>query len=212
MSRRALHGVVAVLCFTACASVPKEAPVLSQELGTRIDETRRAHLALFRSYIELKRAIVDDFVDREWVSEFTEQVFASPAVAGEWERVLRGDDTDERTEFLVGLGKRLTSKIEAKRRELQAPLDEAEEIVVGHLEQHYDQMHIMNLTVTTLLERQAEATEIEARFSEDDLGPLLDKVDELVSLITANRDAAEEDKEGIKDLLDAMRKGTEKDE
>jgi hypothetical protein len=213
-----VHAAVLVLVLAlleplacGCASIPREAPILSGELGTRIQETRSAHKSAVRLYLDAKRTEVNEFVDREWVPQFTTEVFGSEAVASQLERVLGSGSASERGELIVGLGQRVQTKINAKRRELLAPLDEAELAILRRLDEHYDQMLSINLTLTALLDANAKASQTQDRLlkildAKGELPSLLEKAEEMVSLIVEKRDAFAANKQRIEELIRELKR------
>ena len=204
-ARRAILAV-ALGSLTSCATIPRAAPELSAELASRIQETRASHLRLLRLYLDEKRAAVDRFVNEEWVPRFSKELFDAPAVAAAWEQVVRSTDPAERVRFIAGLGPRLQTRINAKRQELIAPLDEAERDISRKLNDHYDQMVAVNATLTGLLEAGSKATETQQRILKtldpnNQLPRYVDQVDEITTVILDKTRTAEQQRQKLEELL-----------
>lgn len=215
-------GTAALLLVVAsgCTSVPPAAPVLSAELGSRIQETRAAHRALVRMYMDDKRAEVDRFLMEEWVPVFARDLFQKQPVVRAWDEVVRSNDPKMRLDFLVGLGPRLQAAINRKRTELIRPLDEMERSILRRLDDNYDQMLALNATLTGLLASASRGGETRQEIlkmlnAQQKLPSYLDKVDEVVNLIVAGRDTFDQNHKRIEDIVDSVKEfpqGAKKEE
>lgn len=63
---------LATLTSSSCASVPQEAVVLSDFVGTQIAEHRASHEEFVRLYFEQSRDIVETFLRDRWIPEYLE--------------------------------------------------------------------------------------------------------------------------------------------
>jgi len=90
--------VASVVCATvSCASVPQEAVVLSDFVGTQIAEHRASHEEFVRRYFEQSRDIVETFLRDRWIPEFLEDYVDRSGVVPMLitpEGVLPEDDVD----------------------------------------------------------------------------------------------------------------------
>lgn len=204
-------GLLLAIVLAGCVSMPKEAVDLSSEIGTRIVESRTAHLALVRQYIAERRDRIDEFIFREWLPEFAQQVFKQEAVARYWEQIVQSDDKAERLEFITGLGVRLQKKINTKRQELMQPINEVEQLLLARINNHYDEMLFANTTLTAFLDSASKVKERQQKalkmlHVEDKLSKFMASADQVVGKIVAGRDAFEENKESIRKIIDSLRK------
>jgi hypothetical protein len=207
----AVVTVAALFLQGACASIPQAAPELSAQLASRIQESRRAHIDAVRLYMDVRRQQADDFIAREWIPAFANDVLQQPAVASAFDEAARTSDLTLRLEVIVGLGTRLQRQINAKREELMRPLDEAELLITRRLDDHYNEVLAMNSTLTGLLAAGAEATETQARIArhldpEGKLPEYLDVADELVRELLQRTEEVDEQQAKIDSLLSRLRR------
>lgn len=183
--------------FVGCASIPREAPQLSAELGNRISALESANLTLLSRYFDLKRAEVDRFIDEVWVPEYAEEVFESPQVADAWNTIVSETDTSERLKFIVWIGPKIQTSINEKRAELVAPFDLIEKRVAAHLRSAYTEARAINNTLTSFLFSAANVAENRARYldmvevTDEQIGYVIHDIDNVVAdLLAIGRDAA----------------------
>ncbi|GAV19378.1 hypothetical protein MMIC_P0312 [Mariprofundus micogutta] len=196
--------------LAGCVSVPAQSPELSAEIGKQIVESKSAHVALLGQYMNEKRDRIDEFIAREWIPAFATNVFKQPAVEKEWGRIVHSNNKPERLEFITGLGSMLQNKINAKRLELMAPIDELEQLLRVSLNEHYDQMIAANATLTTYLDSAVTVKERQHRvlkFMKVDgkLTQYMSKADEIVGKIVSGRDAFEKNRGKIQGIIDQVR-------
>jgi hypothetical protein len=187
--------VFMVSSITACVSIPREAPELSAELGKRIAAIEASHLNLLHKFMDAKRAKVDEFLVREWVPVFAEEVFSEKIIRDAWTAVVTSGTDHDRLKFITILGPRIQEKINKKRLELIQPLDDLELTIERRLRDEYAQARAMNNTITSFLASAAEVAENRDRFLNmlglDDrkISNALDETDKAVSeLVTLKRD------------------------
>lgn len=174
--------LVFVLFASGCASIPPEAPMLSQELGNRIGAIEAAHINLLVKFFEEKRNEIDRFVDEEWVPVFADEIFSTQMIQDTWDQIVREDNKRDRLEFLVRLGPKLQAKINEKRAEFVKPIDDLERKLRMKIAGEYDQARSINNTLTSFLVSASKVTENRARYL-DMLGIADDSVSETISNI-----------------------------
>ncbi|WP_419861226.1 hypothetical protein [Candidatus Palauibacter sp.] len=195
--RLALLGLL-MSVLAGCASIPSEAPELSQALGQRLRALENANITLLQRYFDLKRREVDHFIDETFVPEFARRIFNRRDVAAEWRRIVESDSEAERVRFLVDAGPALQQEINRMRVELVAPLDELERLIRRSIEREYDEAAAINNTLTSFLWSAAEVAENRDRFleaagvTEDRVYGVIDGVDSAVSSLRAGVDDAAE--------------------
>ncbi|ABS28184.1 hypothetical protein [Anaeromyxobacter sp. Fw109-5] len=206
MRRVAIVGALLV-ALPACVHVPNQAPALSRELGSRVAALRAAHLATIRAYFDAKREHVDRFVQDEWIPAYAKNVLDEPAI----QKILASAQTPaDRVEVLVGLGQRIQRRIDQRRAEMMRPLDDLERELARRVEAEYDGVTASNAAITALLDAHAETTSTQegalgAIHVDRTLAAALDKVEKVVGLMTAGKDAFEENEAAIKKVIESLR-------
>ena len=194
--RKTAFALCAAL-LAGCASIPAEAPVLSQQLGERMSALETAHLSLVRQFFDEKRKHIREFVEETWIPMFAESLFADPRVTAVWDEVVRSGNPKDRLRFLTILGPRLQWKIDAKREELLQPLDDLENVVTDRLRGEYDQMRGINNSLTAFLASAAQVDENRKRYleligiKESDIARVITDTDDAVhGLVDSTRDVS----------------------
>lgn len=195
---------------TGCATIPKEAPELSLELGRRISAIEVSHLALLGRYFDEKRASVDRYIDEVWIPTYSEEVMSEPAVAAIWTRVCREGTDRDRLEFLSRIGPRIQRRINEQRRSMIAPLDELERAIAAQLGREYDQTRAINGTLTSFLASAAEVDANRRRYLEmlglhdEKVAGVLEEVDEVVDDLSRGLEKAAEASKKAEDFRQRM--------
>lgn len=158
--------LVIALLMGSCASIPKEAPELSQEIGQRLGAMQETHLAMVNKYFELKRAEVNQIFEEEWIPAYTESFFSQDQVANYWDKLVADDDRKERLQFLTQLGPRMLEEIRKKRAEFMEPLDNLEQQVEDSLRSEYRQILSANNTLTSFLTNSSQVAQNRERYLE----------------------------------------------
>jgi hypothetical protein len=204
-------ALVAALSLQGCATIPKEAPELSTQLGNRIAAIQTSHLHLLHKYFDERRSQVDDFIMKEWVPAFASEVFSEPSMEKVWLEIVRSDDKKDRLEFVVRLGPKLQAKINSERQELIKPLDDAERLIERTLSGEYDQAKAINNTLTSFLVSASRVDENRRRYLElvgvtdHKVADVIDKVDSSVStLLDATKTVVDKEAKA-RDYLDQLK-------
>jgi hypothetical protein len=173
---------VCLVALSGCASIPKEAPDLSLELGKRLSAIEQSHLVLLAEYFEEKRGAVDRYIDQELIPTYSEETMKDPAVASLWTQVCREGTERDRLEFLRRIGPKIQRRINEQRQAMIAPLEEMERTVADHLRGEYNQARAINGTLTSFLSSAAEV-DANRRHYLDVLGVNDEKVDQVISQV-----------------------------
>lgn len=188
---------IVLLCFS-CASIPQQAPRLSEELGKRISSLEAAHLTLLNAYFEEKKQAVDDFIRTVWLPEFTRNVFENDQVRDAWNDLIKSGDIDERSEFITEMGIRLQGQIDEKRIELRKPLDDLQREIEQSIREEYNIARSANNTLTSFLHTASKIDENRQTYldmlniSENKIANVIDETDEaLESLADTAENIAE---------------------
>lgn len=202
--------LILVISLCACVSVPKESVELSKNLGMSIQETQRTHIALLKSFFDEKRDKVDLFLNEVWIPEFSNQFYNIPAVQNAWDDVCASGDSQERRAFVVNLGTKIQERINKKRAELIAPLDEAERLLEEELLVHYNDLQVSNTILTNYLASAAKvkATQVEILnalgVNEKEYRSTLDAAYTFMGEINKNVDILDKGKEETQNYLDRI--------
>ena len=208
-----------VVTMPACVTIPREAPELSMQLGSRIAAIEKAHFTLLHKYFNDKRNKVDDFIMEEWVPEFTRQFASDPNIERLWAEIVSSDNKKDRQEFLVRLGPKLQVKINSKRLELIKPLDDAERLLEQTLQEEYQQAIAINNSLTSFLVSAAKVDENRRRYmdlagvTDQKMSMIIDKIDSGVGTLLdkAHQVSGKEEKtkkylDQINSVLEAVKK------
>lgn len=176
-----------VLLCSSCASIPPQAPRLSEELGKRISALEAAHLTLLNAYFVEKKEAVDDFVRSVWLPEFTKNVLENEQVRGAWEEISKSKDVEDRSAFLIDMGIRLQGQIDSKKDELIKPLNDLQREVEQSIREEYDLARSANNTLTSFLNTASKIEENRNTYlrmldiSENKMANVVDETDEALA-------------------------------
>lgn len=199
------------LALVGCASIPREAPELSAELGKRISAIEDSNITLLEQFFDQKREEVDRFIEDEWVPEFAKQFFSNETISRAWDTIVREEDREQRLLFLVKIGPKLQERINSKRLELIRPLDELERRIEREIRSEYDQARAINNTITSFLMSSSKVTESRARYlemigvSDDKIGDLISETDSAVSNLLGKANDARDKVGRAEEFLDKVR-------
>ena len=181
-----------IIVLVGCASIPNEAPMLSQELGIKISAIEDAHVNLLHKFFDQKRQQVDKFIEEEWVPDFAKDIFNDPKIASTWETIVRENNPSDRLKFIVFLGPKLQKKINSKRLELIQPLEAIERTIEEKLRSDYNQARSINNTLTSFLLSAAKIDENRKKYLEmvgvkdEHITKIIDQTDQVCNnLVTA---------------------------
>src|SRR5688572_25489365 len=120
--------LVLLLCITlaSCATIPSQAPQLSEELGNKINSLEKSYITLLHVYFDQKRSLVDQFVNEVWLPEFANTFFSNSDVQEAWNEIVQSNDKKERLDFILTVAPQLQAVIDKKRQELITPLNDLE--------------------------------------------------------------------------------------
>jgi hypothetical protein len=190
--------LTSTLLFIKCASIPAEAPLLSEELGKRISAIEKSNIKLLHNYFDLKRSEVDRFIEEEWVPTFAQEFFATPKIQEAWNTLVKENNPTDRLKFIQMLGPQLQGMINKKRTELITPLDELERTLEQKIGAAYMEARSINNSLTSFLVSASKVEENKNRYlsmfgiSDEAVGRAIDGVNESVSgLLSKGKDVNE---------------------
>lgn len=157
------------LALTSCAEVPKEATQLSQVIGQDITSMKSSHQQLVRELFRQLKKNREDYIQNEWTPDFLQQFIKEGRLKDiangriVWSAELNGfrapnpDKAEtELHESIQTWAEETTYQIQKKRSELLTPLEEQETLLLGDLDQAYNQMINANSEVTAYLRSLAD--------------------------------------------------------
>lgn len=150
--RRLLPLLITAGLLIGCASVPRQAAELSGELGGMIRESRVTHLALIDEYVGERRRRVDDFMNRDWIPKFTKNFIVEAKLDQE---LASAKSTEEKTQVHQEFQEAAARRINERRTLLVNAVDEVGRLLRARIDEHYDQMELVNQALTSHL-RSAE--------------------------------------------------------
>lgn len=189
-----------VMLFGSCATIPKQAPILSEELGIKLNSIEKSHLNLLHSFFNQKRELVDQFIIKEWIPTFAEEFFKNEKVSATWDKIVLSSNKEERLRFIVLLGPNLQKRINEKRLELIKPLDDLEKEIGFKISTEYTIAKGINNSLTSYLYSASKVEENNNRYLEmlnvtqDDITKALNDTENIINQLV-NVSESIEDKE-----------------
>jgi hypothetical protein len=213
--KRNLNVFLIVLLFVgsflaSCATIPREAPELSSEMGNRIAAIETAHLALLHKFFDLKRENLEQFLQEVWIPRLTEKALNDSAVQKVWTQVVNSKDPSDRSQFMLKTTSRLQKEINKKREQLIVPLDAIERQIEQRIEEDYSQVKTMNTSLTNLLLSSSKLSEIQSHYlkklgiSDDKITTVIDNIDNTVDSIVKKGETISNIESSAKDYGDQL--------
>ncbi len=194
-----------------CISIPKQAPVLSEEIGKRVASVEQSHINLLHVYFDEKRSELDDFISKTWIPEFAKNVFANPTVESKWNEIVSSNDIQQRMDFIIQLGTGMQEKINAKRLELVQPLNDIEQKLEQEIRDSYTSIKSANNAITSYLNSAVKVDENRNKYlsmfgiTEDKINNTIDKVDSFVSDLTDKAETVQQQEEKVEEYLQKLK-------
>lgn len=162
------------ICLTSCASIPKEAPELSQNLGVQLQELQQSHVALVHQFFENEREKVNTFINEEWLPVFTDNFFSDPAIDQAWQQVINAGNAEDRLEFIKRTAPEIQHQKNKEYQTLIVPLNQLEQSLTQAVQQKYAQAISTNQALTDYLYSASKVDENRQRYL-DQIGVTQDK-------------------------------------
>ncbi len=191
MKNQCLIAVLGLFMLGACATIPKEVPELSFQLGQQIDRIEAAHLNLLDAYFEDKKEKVDQFMTNIWLPKFATNFLNQPAIQAAWEKAKSTGEQVDILNLILLLGPELQKTINEKRLELINPLDQLQTEIKNQIKSDYNLAKSMNLTLTSYLQSAQTVAANRQDFlsalgiSQDKIDSVIDKTDQALSKVDA---------------------------
>lgn len=190
--------IVSLILFTlflnSCVSVPKEAPVLSQQLRNEIQELENSHLALVHNFFELKRKNVKEYINTVWLPLFAENFFRKRDISEGWDFIVKEGTSEDRLQFILATAPELQKQLNHQYDTMIEPLDKLEYQLEQALKEKYSNAKSINNTITSFLISASEVDENRQRYldmvgiTDDKISKTIDKTEKITGnmLNTAN--------------------------
>ena len=194
-----------------CISIPKQAPVLSEEIGKRVASVEQSHINLLHVFFNEKRSELDDFITETWIPEFANNVFKNPTVESKWNEIVSSNDIQQRMSFIIQLGTGMQEKINAKRLELVLPLNEIEQKLEQEIRENYTSIKSANNAITSYLNSAVKVDENRKKYlsmfgiSDDKINNTIDKVDSFVSGLAGKAETVQQKEEKVEEYLQKLK-------
>ena len=159
-----LYLIIFVVSLFSCASIPREAPVLSQQLNTEIQELENSHLGLVHSFFELKRKNAKEYINTVWLPLFAEKYFKQQDISNMWNLVVNEDSPEDRLQFILATAPALQEEINLQQEKMIAPLDKLEYKLEQALKEKYTNARSINNTITSFLFSASKIDENRQRY------------------------------------------------
>ncbi|MBE7639521.1 hypothetical protein GUB10_04160 [Salegentibacter sp. BLCTC] len=156
--------VIIAISLVSCASIPREAPVLSQQLNTEIQELENSHLGLVHSFFELKRKNAKDYINTVWLPLYAEKYFRQQDISNMWNMVVNEGSPEDRLQFILATAPALQEEINLQYETMIAPLDKLEYKLEQALKEKYTNARSINNTITSFLFSASEIDENRQRY------------------------------------------------
>ena len=198
---------VFAITITSCVSIPKQAPILSEELGLKLQQIQYSHISLLEIYFENRRKEIDQFVIEIWAPELSGQLFKDPLIMKAWKKVINSQNENDRLRFLTIVGPSLQAKINEKRIALIAPIDELERSLKAKINAEYQTAQSINNTLTSFLYSASKVEENRNRYlkkigvTNTKIDNVIDSTSEAVEQLLSGVNSAKEGKDSINKYL-----------
>ncbi|WP_289022560.1 hypothetical protein [uncultured Salegentibacter sp.] len=156
--------IIIAISLVSCASIPREAPVLSQQLNTEIQELENSHLGLVHSFFELKRKNAKDYINTVWLPLYAEKYFRQQDISNMWNMVVNEGNPEDRLQFILATAPALQEEINLQYETMIAPLDKLEYKLEQALKEKYTNARSINNTITSFLFSASEIDENRQRY------------------------------------------------
>ncbi|TRZ45044.1 hypothetical protein DMZ48_04600 [Robertkochia solimangrovi] len=198
--------------WISCASIPKEAPQLSSEIGYEIQKLENDHLALLEIYFELKRKEVKRFVREIWLPEFATNFFSDPQILEVWNQVVTSDSEEDKVNFILYSAPQLQVKINEQYERLTAPLDKMELELKTSISQRYTEIKGVNNALTSYLYSASKIDENRQRYldmagiQQDEIYRIISETETITNDIANQAEGAQNGLDDIEGLIKSYEK------
>ena len=159
-----LFLIILTLSTSSCVSIPKEAPLLSQELKNEIQELENSHLNLVHSFFELKRKNIKNYINKIWLPRFADNYFRQEDISKMWELTINEGSAEDRLQFILITAPELQKQINLQYDNLIEPLNIMENQLEEALREKYSNTKSINNTITSFLVSASKIDENRQRY------------------------------------------------
>lgn len=164
MKIKNLLAIVALLIFTACASIPKEVITLSQTLGSDLKILHNSHRNAIQIYFGKIKNDINSFVDEKYApfvihyvlkSELANYKLGKTSLYGTIEIAGQKEgqkEADEALKVMMNFQEAARKQIESKRDELLSPIFKQESEILNAINKSYENAIYANSSITAYLQ------------------------------------------------------------
>jgi hypothetical protein len=209
---RILFCTSIILLIIGCATIPKQAPTLSEELGIKINQIEESHLNLLKNFFEQKRALVDDFITNKWIPVFANEFFNNQKIEIVWNEIVSNNNKEERMNFILMFGPKLQNEINKKRLELIGPLDDLEKDLEVKIRSEYDIAKSINNTLTSFLYSASKVDENRERYmkmfgiTDNKINDIINQTDSIVGKLVNSAETDNNNEPKYQEYLQELNK------
>lgn len=177
--------ICAGILFNACATVPKESVDLSIELTKMIRSAEKSHLAMLDLYIGERKQRMNEFLDSTWTPDFMTDLISNAHIL---DSLKYYNSNEQKMYHLKEFSTAAATTIFQRRANLMEAIDKIDNMLRERVEQHYNDMLILNQTLTAHLQSSVEINEARMKILEslkivptsllplDKIGSVIDKM------------------------------------
>jgi putative heme iron utilization protein len=144
------------LIIQSCATIPREAVQLSEELTSMIRSAEASHLALIDEYIAGRREQVNEFFEKTWIPTFMGFVLTRQRVVSDIEAA---NDLQKKQAVFKELLADASTEIKNQRDTFMTAIDRVDNELRNAVSAHYAQMLAVSQALTAHLASAAKVTE-----------------------------------------------------
>jgi hypothetical protein len=199
--------LLVTLVFGSCATIPHQAPALSEELGIKINSIEKSHIKLLTIFFNQKRELVDAFIVKEWIPIFAKEFFSDPIISSAWDEIVSSNSKEDRLQFIIQLGPKLQTRINQKRLELIQPLDDLQKEFESQILNEYNIAKSINNSLTSYLYSASKVDESRTKYmdmlgiTDGKIDAALNKTDSIVNQLVELGNTALDKETQIKSYL-----------
>ena len=153
--RRKLFVVFCFLSMSGCVTIPKESVYLSEELSNMIRSAQASHLRLVNEYVTERRSQMDTFMVEKWIPEFMDNMVKNSTVL---EDLKNADTPAKKGQVMLNFADAAEKEIYKRRAALVEAWNEIDRTLKGAVNAHYEDMLVVNRSLTAHLRAAAEVT------------------------------------------------------
>lgn len=143
-----IAAVACTLAAAGCTTLPKSAPLLSQEVGRMIADGREAHQAMLDQYRDERRARAAEYLREVVTPRFIRQLLDPEQGGLDFDKKICGLQGMDRAMELQELIEAINTQVQSKRAELDKAIYDVDGRLRTAVRRHYDVLERANRILT----------------------------------------------------------------